>query len=94
MLGLVGDGFRIADAATGRVVRTLSRDGDTLFSAAYSADGSRVALGNDRLDLLALGVVPASAVMSVVVPAALAEIVVESGSAASYDRLLGNGWLQ
>jgi WD40 repeat protein len=47
MLALVGDGFRIADPATGRVVRTLSRDPDTLFSAAYSADGSRVALGND-----------------------------------------------
>jgi hypothetical protein len=47
------------------------------------------------VDLLALGVgaiVPD--VPLVVVPAALAGIEVESGLAAAYDRLLGEGWLQ
>lgn len=54
-----------------------------------------VALASDRLDLLALGASPGdSGVSAVVVPQALAEIQVESGSAASYDRLLGSGWLQ
>jgi transposase len=54
-----------------------------------------VAVAREQLDLLALGVgaiVPD--VPLVVVPAALAGIEVESGLAAAYDRLLGEGWLQ
>lgn len=54
-----------------------------------------VALAREQLDLLALGVgaiVPD--VPLVVVPPALAGIEVESGLAAAYDRLLGQGWLQ
>ena len=52
-----------------------------------------IALASDPVDLLALGA-PRAAASLVVVPSALSEIVVESGSAASYVRLLGNGWLQ
>jgi hypothetical protein len=53
------------------------------------------ALASDRLDLLALGgASPDSPAPLAVVPKALSEIVVESGSAAAYDRLLGSGWLQ
>lgn len=54
-----------------------------------------VAVAGEQLDLLALGVgaiVPDVPV--VVVPAALAGVEVESGLAAAYDRLLGQGWLQ
>ena len=54
-----------------------------------------VAVASERMDLLALGVgAPKPAVPLVVVPAALAAIQVESGLAAAYDRLLGEGWLQ
>jgi hypothetical protein len=54
-----------------------------------------VIVAAERMDLLVLGVgavVPDVPV--VVVPAALAGIQVESGLAAAYDRLLGEGWLQ
>ena len=54
----------------------------------------RVALTSDRMDLLALGAPRQDTASLVIVPRALSEIVVESGTAASYDRLLGNGWLQ
>lgn len=54
-----------------------------------------VAVAREQLDLLALGVgAPVIHVPVVVVPAALAGIEVESGLAAAYDRLLGEGWLQ
>lgn len=54
-----------------------------------------VAVAREQLDLLGLGVgARAPDVPLVVVPAALAAIEVESGLAAAYDRLLGQGWLQ
>jgi len=54
-----------------------------------------VAVARERMDLLALGVgATVPDVPCVVVPAALAAIEVESGLAAAYDRLLGEGWLQ
>lgn len=54
-----------------------------------------VIVAAERMDLLVLGVGAAvEDVPVVVVPAALAGIQVESGLAAAYDRLLGEGWLQ
>jgi transposase len=54
-----------------------------------------VAVVGERMDLLALGVgATVPAMPCVIVPAALAAIEVESGLAATYDRLLGTGWLQ
>lgn len=53
------------------------------------------AVSREQLGLLALGVgAPVPDVPAVAVPAALASIEVESGLAAAYDRLLGEGWLQ
>ncbi len=54
-----------------------------------------VIVAGERMDLLALGVgATIPDVPAVVVPAALAGVEVESGLAAAYDRLLGEGWLQ
>jgi len=54
-----------------------------------------VAVAGERMDLLGLGVgATIPLVPVVVVPAALAAIEIESGLAAAYDRLLGQGWLQ
>ncbi|KAA0254358.1 IS21 family transposase [Acidobacteria bacterium ACD] len=54
-----------------------------------------VAVAREQLDLLGLGVgAPVPDAPVVVVPAALAGVEVESGLAAAYDRLLGQGWIQ
>lgn len=71
------------------VLREVRERGRESVGRAVSA-----AITSGRLDLLTLGAAPRDSLLTAAVPKVLAEIVVESGSAASYDRLLDNGWLQ
>lgn len=73
------------------VLRAIKERGLASVTRAVGA-----ALAADRLDLLELAPVEKRAPVMVLVPAALSGIEIESGSAASYDALLGTGagWLQ
>lgn len=73
----------------GDVLRVLKSEGEESVRAALAS-----ALERDRLELWTTSLSRHRALQGVAVPAVLAEVKIDSGSAKDYDVLLGTGWLQ